>query len=485
MTDELDLLVVGAGPVGLMCGYLGKSCGLSVMVVDKSDSPLSVGRADALNARSLQLLELAGLFDALYPQGITCNISSVWSNGEFISKQSKWWDSLEGCLHKHFLMLGQAYVEAELDKKLKLFACPVQRSVSITDIESTSHGCITKLSDDRVVKSKYIIGADGAHSFVRKHFDIGYEITRPEITWAVIDAVFDTDFPDIPEITVFQSRTADVARIPREGNIDRFYIRMDIESFELEDALLKINHAMKPHRIAIKNLVWFSRFSVKESVADNFFVNNRIFLAGDSCHIHSVNGGQGLNTGIADAFNLIWKINMVLNQSAQINLLHSYEAERKPVAMSVIESSGELVRATKYADKNDHARKYINIIEKRSGNITGMGIRYSSTGLQGSRLFDFNVYIGEKCTRLYSLLNYSIYTLLVCSNTHCHYDLPDYVCCIRISSNAAIADKYWADKCPYVDQTILIRPDSYIAAAWPNNSVDIQREIYEKTYSYC
>ncbi|MFO2768018.1 FAD-dependent monooxygenase, partial [Legionella pneumophila serogroup 1] len=120
MSEQVaDVVIAGAGPVGLMCAYLGQLCGIHTVIVDKSDGPLEVGRADALNARTLQLLELVDLFDELYPLGKTCNTSSVWADGQFISRQSSWWEELEGCLHKHFLMLGQSYVEKLLDEKLK------------------------------------------------------------------------------------------------------------------------------------------------------------------------------------------------------------------------------------------------------------------------------------------------------------------------------------------------------------------------------
>ena len=100
------------------------------VVIDKSDGPLEVGRADALNARTLQLLELVDLFAELYPLGKICNTSSVWADGKFISRQSSWWEELEGCLHKHFLMLGQSYLEKLLDEKLKEIGAAVRRSTS-------------------------------------------------------------------------------------------------------------------------------------------------------------------------------------------------------------------------------------------------------------------------------------------------------------------------------------------------------------------
>lgn len=453
-----DIMIIGAGPVGLMCAYLGKLCGLNTVIVDKSKAPLELGRADALNARTLQLLEIVDLFDELYPLGKACNTSSVWAKGQFVSRQSAWWEALEGCFHKHFLMLGQAYVENLLDEKLKALEAQVKRTTSVENIEINADGCLTTLSTGERIQSKYVIGADGSQSFVRNYFNISFEITRPQITWAVIDGIIDTDFEKVPEIIVFQAETSDVAWIPREGNIDRFYIRMDKKDFTLDEVLAKINVALAPHTLSFEEIVWFSQFSVKESVADKFFVHDRVFLAGDACHIHSVNGGQGLNTGLADAFNLMWKLNMVINHNADAALLQSYEDERKPVAKSVIETSGALVRSTKYSDTGTHAEDYVKIVENRADNITGMGIRYGNHDLHGTRLFDFEIVNGSDKTRIYSLLDYTKFTLLVFSDSDVNMDCPEYIQVIQITSDQTT---------PYQNQAILVRPDSYIEKIVP------------------
>lgn len=466
-----DVVIVGAGPVGLMCAYLGQLCGMRTIIVDKSDGPLKVGRADALNARTLQLLELVSLFGELYPLGKTCNTSSVWKDGKFISRQSSWWDELEGCLHKHFLMIGQSYVEKLLDEKLKELGAAVIRSTTIESIEVNKEGCLTTLSSGERIQSSYVIGADGAQSFVRNHFKIPFEIIRPQIIWAVIDGIIDTDFPKVPEIIVFQSETSDVAWIPREGEIDRFYVRMDINNFTLEEATEKINRAIKPHTLSFKEIEWFSQFSVKESIAEKFFVQSRIFLAGDSCHIHSVNGGQGLNTGLADAINLMWKLNMVMNFGAPTELLQSYEDERKLIAKSVIESSGELVRSTKYSENGTHALDYVKIVQKRAGNITGMGIRYGEQGLRGSRLFDFEVYHGNFKTRLYSVLDYTKYTLLVFGDYDADLNLPNFVKVIQILKDKR-EESYWTHSSQYTKKAILVRPDSYIESIVPLDKIE-------------
>lgn len=475
-TRVADVLVVGAGPVGLMCAYLGQLCGIDVVVVDKSEGPLEVGRADALNARTLQLLELVDLFDELYPLGKTCNTSSVWANGRFISRQSTWWDKLEGCLHRHFLMLGQSHLEKLLDSKLKEIDAAVQRATSIESIEPNSTGCLTTLSTGELIQSRYVIGADGAHSFVRDLFEIPFEITRPQIVWAVIDGIIESDFPKVPEIIVFQAETSDVAWIPREGNIDRFYVRMDTKDFTMDEAIAKINRAMQPHTLSFKEIVWFSQFAVKESVAENFFVTDRVFLVGDACHVHSVNGGQGLNTGLADAFNLMWKLNMVLKFDAPKELLRSYEGERKPVALDVVATSGELVRSTKFSDSGKHAEDYVKIVEKRAGNITGMGVRYGDIGLSGSRLFDFEVFNDNAKTRIYSLIDYTKFTLLIFGD--CEFDLkfPEFMKVIQILPNESRGN-FWTHSRHYENQAVLVRPDSYIKSTAPLNKIDSLLEL--------
>lgn len=461
---DVDIMIAGAGPVGLMCAYLGQLCGLRTAIADKSTGPLEVGRADALNARTLQLLEVVELFDELYPQGKPCNTSSVWADGKFISRQSTWWEQLEGCFHKHFLMLGQSYVEKLLDARLQQLEAPVIRATAVEDIQIQDNGCITTLSNGQKIRSTYVIGADGSRSFVREHFRVLFDVVRPQIVWAVIDGVIDSDFQKVPEIIVFQADTSDVAWIPREGNIDRFYVRMDTRDFTFEDAMEKINRALRPHTLRFSEVVWFSHFSVKESVAEKFCIDDRVFLAGDASHIHSVNGGQGLNTGLADAFNLMWKLSMVLKHGAPRPLLQSFEGERKPVAQSVIESSGELVRSTKFSESGTHAQDYVSIVQKRAGNITGMGIRYGTEGLPGSRVFDVEVFNGDVHTRLYTLLKYTHYTLLVFGDEKVELETPDFVRVLQIHTHE-IEGGYWAKSSPYHNQAILVRPDSYIHSA--------------------
>ncbi|MEB3188059.1 MAG: FAD-binding protein [bacterium] len=457
-----DLTIVGAGPVGLMCAHLARHCGLRAIVLDRNSGPLAVGRADALNARTLQLLAIAGLFDEVYPLGKPCNTSSIWSEGRFVSRNSSWWESLEGCFHRHFLMLGQAHLERILDDTCRTGGVDVRRNAEVVDVEVLEDGCRTTLADGQIVVSPYVIGADGSRSMVRDRFRIPFEPVRPEITWAVLDGVISTDFPKVPEIIVFQNETADVSWIPREGHLDRFYVRMDRQDFTLDEVIARIERAVSPHALSFREIVWFSRFSVKEAVAERFCVGGRVFLAGDACHVHSVNGGQGLNTGLGDAFNLVWKLHQVLRDQASPELLDTYESERRPVALSVVASSGELVRATKFSDGGTHGRDYLAILEKRAGNVTGMGVRHGEGGLAGTRVFDFLVRDGEMEQRLYQVLDYARPTLLCFGALPPDLE-PSPAWQILEFHEGPGQGKWWASDHPYAGKVVLVRPDGDIA----------------------
>ena len=146
---------------------------------------------------------------------------------------------------------------------------------------------------------------------------------------------------------------------------------------------------------------------------------------------------------------------MVLNCGAPRELLRTYEQERKPVAMGVIETSGELVRTTKYSNSGTHAKDYIKVVERRAGYITGMGIHYGEHELHGTRLLDFMIHhnAGQVDTRVYSLLDYRFFTLLIFGDCQVELDLPPFVKVVQINEEAS----------PYTNQIILVRPDSYIA----------------------
>ena len=390
MTQSVDVGIIGAGPVGLFCAYLASLLGLRVFICDAKSGPNTVGRADALNARTLQILAHLQLIKEpalskcdLLSIGKKCNTSSVFRDGEFVKRESKWWSLLEDKVkHPHFLMIGQAYLEALLLRKLHELGVEVHWNTRLACLDDENDNVNLSViydgsSEPKHINVSYAIGADGAHSLTRELLGISMTREKPGITWVVLDVVMETDFPKCPEIIVFQDGTADVAWIPREDPIDRFYIRMDNGIADYEKAVCRVRKVMQPYNVKFNEFVWKSFFHVAEGVAENF-QKGRVFLAGDACHCHSVNGGQGLNTGLSDGFNLIWKIHSVLKLNASQKILETYESERKSVAEGVIESSGALVRATKFANEAQHAHDYVKLVERHASFITGMGVGYGA-----------------------------------------------------------------------------------------------------------
>ncbi|KAF9878656.1 FAD binding domain-containing protein [Colletotrichum karsti] len=384
---QVDLTIIGGGPTGLLTGYLAESLGATVCIIDTKEGPLQLGRADAMNARTQQVLEVVGVLDELIPHGITCNTSSTFAEGDFKSRQSHWWTGLEHCFRKNFLMLGQPVIEQVLAERLKT---KVSYGETVSSITEDKSGVTVTTSKGRTIRSKYAVGADGARSTVRNALNISFTGTKPEMVWAVLDTFIDTDFPVCSEIITFQlNGQSRVSWIPRERNMARFYILLDGEITQ-EKAENSIREHMAPHRIDFKETEWFSTFDVKERIAGTFVSQNgdgRIILAGDAAHVHSVNGGQGLNTGVADSFALAWRLaevltNDKLSQASVEKLIKSYDIERRTVAQNVIDVAAALVRDTVHT-----AKQYVSTIEKNAGYITGMGVSYDGTGsplVQGS-----------------------------------------------------------------------------------------------------
>jgi phenol 2-monooxygenase (NADPH) len=222
---------------------------------------------------------VVGVLKALRAKGIECNskclivklprlwlqahdikASSTFADGVFKSRQSQWWTSLEHCLHKNFLMIGQPEVESEL---LSLLDQPVSYKEQVVSISEDDRGVSVNTSLGRTVHGKYAIAADGARSMIRNSLGISFTGTKPEMVWAVLDTFIDTDFPVCSEIITFQlNGQSRVSWIPRERGMARFYILLDGEITQAR-AEQSIRDHMAPHRIDFVETEWFSTFEGK------------------------------------------------------------------------------------------------------------------------------------------------------------------------------------------------------------------------------
>ncbi|KAH7133563.1 FAD binding domain-containing protein [Dactylonectria macrodidyma] len=503
--EEVDVAIIGGGPTGLFTGLLLHQLGVSVSILDAKPESLDLGRADALNARTQQYFEVAKILDELLPQGLKCNTSSTFGNGEFKSRQNQWWVGIEHALHKNFLMIGQPVVERLIANRLVGRVHYNEQVVSIAEDESSVE-IVTKAG--RKVRSKFALGADGAKSTVRNALGLTFAGTKPEMLWAVLDTFIDTDFPVCPEIITFeldgQSR---VSWIPRERGLCRFYVLLEGEVTQ-ELAEQSIKKHMAPYRVDFLKTEWYSTFDVKERIASSFISkegSGRIFLAGDAAHVHSVNGGQGLNTGIADAFGIAWRLAMALrpdvSKEAAASLLLSYDIERRSTAQEVIGVAAALVRDTVH-----EAKKYVSTIQRNAAYITGMGVSYDGLASPLIKESQHDIWkAGHRCpdiiikaassaasTRLYAEASYGKFlVLLIGKHPESAFDYDSIADVYHIlpseeqaeqaqevQSQATEGNRFTADWVKSDDSyAVVVRPDMYIGyvtggdEAWKHTAI--------------
>lgn len=243
--------------------------------LDAKSGPLELGRADALNARTQQYLEIVGILDELLPQGLKCNTSSTYSKGAWTSRQNKWWVGIEHCLHKNFLMIGQPVIEKILTRLLlEETDTAVHYDETAKTISESEDGVVLTTDKERTVHAKYAVGADGARSTIRNVLGIGFEGTKPEMLWAVVDTFIDTDFPECPEIITFElDAQSRVSWIPRERGMARFYVLLPGGEVTLERAQDSIKKHMAPHRVDFVKTEWFSTFDGRSIFVDRTLAN--------------------------------------------------------------------------------------------------------------------------------------------------------------------------------------------------------------------
>jgi 2-polyprenyl-6-methoxyphenol hydroxylase-like FAD-dependent oxidoreductase len=346
MAERVAVLVVGAGPVGLTMAAELRRYGVELRIIDKSASRTDKSKALVLWSRSLELIQRMGCVDRFLAAGAPVHGARISNGAKRIADVT--FDNVASP-YPFALMIPQSETERLLEEHLAELGTKVERFTELASFEVLSDGVIANLrgsngKEERVTVD-WLIGCDGAHSAVRHGLGAEFEGSTEPSDFALADLRLEGLHPD--KLDVFWHAKGILAFFPIVG--DRYRVIADLgpakNASGLTDPTLEEMQALVeqrgPGNIHLHDPYWLASFRINERKVKDYR-RGQIFLAGDAAHIHSPAGGQGMNTGMQDAFNLAWKLAMVIKGTAKPSLLDSYSIERSAVGDRVLHNATQL-----------------------------------------------------------------------------------------------------------------------------------------------
>jgi 2-polyprenyl-6-methoxyphenol hydroxylase-like FAD-dependent oxidoreductase len=350
MATDTQVLVVGAGPVGLFMAAELNRHGVSCRIVDKNDGPTHDTRAAAVQARTLEILESIGLADEFVQAGNICHAKATYTSDHKLIKYLTF-DELDSAF-PFVLQLPQSQTERMLARYLARLGTEVERRVELVAFEQDDDGVRATLQSpdggQETANVSYLVACDGAHSTVRHALGVSFSGDDYPTDLISADVRVDWKLPRDEQVSFLaaegmltffplpKGRAAIVADIvPTQGD------HLPPGEPALED-LQTIFNARTPGGV-LSDPIWCVRYRVHGRQAERYQVG-RVFLVGDAAHVCSNIGGQGMNTGMQDAYNLGWKLGLVLNGRSTASLLDSYSPERHQAGRDMLCLSDHLHR---------------------------------------------------------------------------------------------------------------------------------------------
>jgi 2-polyprenyl-6-methoxyphenol hydroxylase-like FAD-dependent oxidoreductase len=342
----VDVLVVGAGPTGLMAAAELIRHGCSVRMVERLREPDPHSRALALHARSLEILDDLDVADELIARGVRCKGVAIYANGNAIVRASL--EDLE-TRFPFVLILPQSESELVLANRLSALGGTIERGTELVGYEQHDDGVIAQLrsaAGDETVRASWLVGCDGAHSTVRKLAGLEFRGSAYDDRFLLGDVAIEWDVPG-DQVTTFFGTSGVAVCFPLPGKRWRVVVTAAPDDTSEEPPTPILLETLLAERsglaLRLSEPGWLARFRIHARQVARYRVG-RVFLAGDAAHFHSPFGGQGMNTGMQDAHNLAWKLALGQRGGAHATLLDSYQVERHPIATQILRGTDAMTR---------------------------------------------------------------------------------------------------------------------------------------------
>jgi len=398
---DVDVLIVGAGPTGLMLANQLARRGVKPRIIDRHSGPAQQSRAMAVQARTMEIYSRMGLIDKALSLGERATGANIWANGRWTARIPVGDIGQSMSPFPFVLMLGQDDNELIMGEKLRDYGVTVDWNTELVEIEQhPDHVDATlTLPDGTIqrVKAAWVAGCDGSRSPVRELSGIKFPGAPYEHTFFVADTEA-TGSMKPGELNVYLWKDGFHLFFPMRGKdgwrvigiLPKHLRRRDDLTFE--DVVPAIRQEAGTN-LSFKACHWFSTYRISHRAAEHFR-DRRCFLLGDAAHIHSPAGAQGMNTGLQDAYNLAWKLALVVQGRADAALLDTYEQERIPVAKRLLETTdrafqlivadgwlGSLFRTRILAAVAARAMKFERVRQLAFRTIAQIGISYPTSSM--------------------------------------------------------------------------------------------------------